>query len=69
MKGRDTAIPTCIMRKLTSICHFLVVEYVLMGMIKKMKANQFTLKAQEVIQAAQQKAMDFGHQQVENSQL
>ncbi|HCQ24578.1 MAG TPA: type VI secretion system ATPase TssH [Flavobacteriaceae bacterium] len=34
-----------------------------------MNANQFTLKAQEVIQAAQQKAMDFGHQQVENSHL
>ena len=69
MKGRDRAIPTCIMQKLTSICHFLVVEYVLMGMRKKMNANQFTLKAQEVIQAAQQKAMDFGHQQVENSHL
>ncbi|CAI8237917.1 MAG: Chaperone protein ClpB [Flavobacteriaceae bacterium] len=40
-----------------------------MGMRKKMNANQFTLKAQEVIQAAQQKAMDFGHQQVENSHL
>ena len=40
-----------------------------MGMRKKMNVNQFTLKAQEVIQAAQQKAMDFGHQQVENSHL
>ena len=69
MKGRDTAIPTCITQKLTSICHFLVVEYVLINMTKKMNANQFTLKAQEVIQAAQQKAMDFGHQQVENSHL
>ena len=34
-----------------------------------MNANQFTLKTQEVLQAAQQKAVDLGQQQVENAHL
>jgi ATP-dependent Clp protease ATP-binding subunit ClpB len=37
--------------------------------LKKMNANQFTLKTQEVLQAAQQKAVDLGQQQVENAHL
>ena len=34
-----------------------------------MNVNQFTLKTQEVLQAAQQKAVDLGQQQVENAHL
>ena len=37
--------------------------------IKNMNTNQFTIKTQEVLQAAQQKAVDLGQQQVENSHL
>ncbi len=36
---------------------------------KKMNPNQLTIKAQEVIQKAQQLAQEFGHQQIENEHV
>ena len=35
--------------------------------IKNMNTNQFTIKTQDFLQAAQQKAVDLVQQQVENS--